>query len=177
MSRPRVLRLLSSSRSATPSHGSSRKALPSFWSNRISALPRRWRTASTSSSTARSSTVSRTRSCKPIWTSFTPISASETNANIKQGAQYEKQDSFFVVAGHRADLRGWKPGARAGQDRENRRPHRQFGTLLRPWRRGLYPGGSDGDRGFRTFSQGLEDRFDFRRPSEQAGHCHHHRAP
>ena len=35
--------------------------------------------ASTSSSTARSSTVLPARSCRPTWTSFTPISASENN--------------------------------------------------------------------------------------------------
>ena len=54
-----------------------RKGSRSFWSNRISGSPRPSRTATTSSNTARSSMALPIRSCKPTWTSFTPISASE----------------------------------------------------------------------------------------------------
>ena len=56
----------SSSRSATPSRASRRRVSPSFWSSRISGSRRPSRTATTSLSTARLSTASRTRNCKPI---------------------------------------------------------------------------------------------------------------
>src|SRR5580693_3688254 len=89
MSRPRAWRRSSSSKSVTPSRGSNRKASPSFWSSRISGLPQRWPIASLSSSTARSSTVLQARSWKPIWASFTPISASENNE--KKSKEYKKE--------------------------------------------------------------------------------------
>jgi hypothetical protein len=38
---------------------------------------------------ARSSTASRMRSCKPIWTNFTPISASEKEREETQGNDHE----------------------------------------------------------------------------------------
>ena len=71
-----------------------RRVSRSSWSNRISGSRRPSRTATTSSSTARSSTVSRTRICRPTWTSFTPISASERQRQkSKEEILHEKQES------------------------------------------------------------------------------------
>src|SRR5450756_1819537 len=94
MSRPKAWRRSSSSRSATPSPGSRRRVSPSSWSSRTSVSRPRWRTAITLLSTARSSTGSPTPTCRPIWTSCTPISAFE--ATIK--SQKENNMKTSIVA-------------------------------------------------------------------------------
>src|SRR5690349_8255042 len=76
MSRRKGWRRSSFSKLARPSRGSRGRVSPSCWSSKTSASPPRSPTATTSSSTARSSTASPIRSCRPTWTSCTPTSVS-----------------------------------------------------------------------------------------------------
>ena len=115
------------------------------------------------------------RSCQPIWTSSTPISASEIvrEQKIERGSRNEKQD-FGAFARHRADAGFNEHRLGAGQDRQDRRALRPVGALRRSRRAGLDAGGADGGRGFRPAGQGLEDRHHLRRSPEQARYRHHH---
>ena len=166
----------SSSRSATPSRGSRTKALPFFWSNRISGSQPRSRTATTSSNTARSSTVSQTRTCRPTWTSFTPISASERRLQAAIHGENMKNRISALLLG--TALAFAASGAAFAQDKTVK-----IGVLTD--NSGLYSdlGGAGStlaaqmaveDSGLGR--QGLEDRRHFRRPSEQARRRHQHRA-
>ena len=87
-----------------------------------------------------------------------------------------KQRISALLLGTALALAAGGGALRAGQDRQDRRADRQFRSLFRPRRRRLDARRADGGRGFRHGGQGLEDRRDFRRPSEQARHRHQHRA-
>src|SRR5713226_2755886 len=162
MSRPKGSLPSSSSRSATPSRVSRRKVLPFFWSNRTSGSQPPSRTAITLSNMARSSMDSPTRICRPIWTSFTPISASK-KLEIQRGNQNEKENHPVVVARYRAEPRVGGFRGRAGQDRQDRCALRSIRAVRRPRRSGLDLGRPNGGGRFRSDRQGLEDRYHFRR--------------
>src|SRR5271168_1468469 len=104
MNRPRGLLPSSSSRSAKPSNASRAKASPSCWSNRTSGSLQRSLIAIILSNTAKLSTVSRTLNCKPIWTSFTPISVSENNGNIQRGTAMKTRIFAALLIGTALNL-------------------------------------------------------------------------
>ena len=150
------------------------RASPSCWSSRISASPPPWRTATTSSSTARSSTASPIPSSQPTWTSCTPISASNSTA-LRIIGRYDETSHFRPFARHGAGA--CRGGSAFAQDKTIK-----IGVLTD--KSGLYAdlGGAGStlaaqmaieDSGMA--GQGLEDRSDLRRSPEQARHRHHHR--
>src|SRR5690242_2700100 len=75
------------------------KVSPFFSSSRISGSPRPLRTVITSSSTARLSMASQTRSSNPTWTSFTPTLVSEAAVRIHKGMTMKKISVASLLLG------------------------------------------------------------------------------